>query len=307
MVKSRIRELKMKKKGITIVVVVILVATGYMGLEDGLEILVNEAATIEDTIASGDMRVTYIDVDQGDCTLIQTEEYNVLMDTGNNNQGETVVSYLQQQGVEHLDYLIFTHPDADHIGGGDNVLEAVEVDTVLMPELEHDTQTYQEVIDDIEAFEIEVIHPQVGNAFTIGDAQFTILCPEEELVSKNDINGSSLGIKLVHGKNSFVMCGDAEEESEEAMVRRFGDNLEADVLKCGHHGSSTATTDEFLRAVDPTWAVISCGVDNSYGHPHSEVISKLKDDDVQIYRTDKLGTIVAESDGVNISWSSEKR
>ena len=172
-----------------------------------------------------------------------------------------------------------------------------------MPEVANDTMTYQEVIDDIETYQVPVIHPTPGSSYTLGDAQFTVLCPESELLDKEDSNNASVGIKLIHGDNSFVLCGDAEEESEEAMVSRFGTDLECDVLKCNHHGSSTATSDLFLQATDPTWAVISCGKDNKYGHPHQEVIEKLNEDDVQIYRTDELGTIIAESDGKDLTWS----
>lgn len=296
------------KKSITAVIAaVVLLAGGYIGFDDIVELVGYGGTEITDTVASGEMRVTFLDVDQGDSTLIQTEGHNVLMDTGNNNQGEKVVSYLKERGVERLDYLILTHPDADHIGGGDNVLEAVDVETVLMPDIVNDTMTYDEVMEDIEAYHVEVMHPQAGDVFELGDAQFTVLCPEEEFVSEDDMNGSSVGIKLVHGKNSFVMCGDAEEKSEQAMVARFGKSLEADVLKCGHHGSSTATSDVFLKVVNPTWAVISCGKDNSYGHPHREVLSKLEDDDILVYRTDELGTITAVSDGADITWEAEKR
>lgn len=294
------------KRSITAVIaVIVLLAGGYIGFDDIVELAGYSHSAIDSTVASGEMKVTFLDVGQGDCTLIQTEGHNALIDTGNNNQGERVVAYLEERGVDRLDYLILTHPDADHIGGGDNVLEAVEVEKVLMPDVANDTMTYDEVMEDIGAYHVEVVHPQVGEIYELGDAQFTILCPEEELVSESDMNGSSVGIKLVHGQNSFVMCGDAEEESEQSMTARFGSSLEADVLKCGHHGSRTATSDIFLEAVNPTWAVISCGKDNSYGHPHREVLSKLEDDDILVYRTDELGTITAESDGMNIKWNAE--
>ena len=252
------------------------------------------------------MKVTFLDVGQGDCTLIQAGGQNMVMDVGNNDQGERVVSYLKEQGIGKLDYLLLSHPDADHIGGGDNVLENFEVQTVIMPEVANDTMTYQEVMEEISRYDVDVKYPEVGDIFTLGDAEFTILCPKPELLSQDDLNNSSVGIKLVHGENSFVMCGDAEAKSEQEMVKRFGSSLECDVLKCGHHGSSTATSDEFLAAVNPTWAVISCGKENRYGHPHSEVLDKLENDDVQIYRTDLRGTITAVSDGTQISWKCEK-
>ena len=264
------------------------------------------AQNIADTVATGQMKVTYLNVGQGDCTIIQTEGHNAMIDAGNNHEGKDVVDYLNQQGIDKLDYLILTHPDADHIGGGDDVLEKIEVEQVIMPDVANDTMTYEEVMDDIEKENVPVEHPKVGEEFGFGDATFTVLCPETDLVSSDDTNDASVGIKLVHGENSFVMCGDASEKSESAMVKRFGSALECDVLKCGHHGSRTSTSEVFLKATNPTWAVISCGVDNSYGHPHQETLERLNNDDVQVYRTDLLGTIIATSDGTNISWFSEK-
>ena len=261
---------------------------------------------IADTVATGQMKVTYLNVGQGDCTIIQTEGHNAMIDAGNNHEGKDVVDYLNQQGIDKLDYLILTHPDADHIGGGDDVLEKIEVEQVIMPDVANDTMTYEEVMDDIEKENVPVEHPKVGEEFGFGDATFTVFCPETDLVSSDDTNDASVGIELVHGENSFVMCGDASEKSESAMVKRFGSALECDVLKCGHHGSRTSTSEVFLKATNPTWAVISCGVDNSYGHPHQETLERLNNDDVQVYRTDLLGTIIATSDGTNISWFSEK-
>ncbi|MGF0032925.1 ComEC/Rec2 family competence protein, partial [Bariatricus sp. SGI.154] len=298
--------MKSGKKGknvAALVIAAVLAAAGYVNYDDIIDILeLGESPTqgIAETVATGDMRTTFLDVGQGDCTIIRTEGRNMVIDTGNNDQGDYVVNYLKENGITDLDYLILTHPDADHIGGADNVLENIDVETVIMPDVANDTMTYKEVIEDIDRYQVEVVYPNVGDIFTLGDAEFTILCPEEELVDQSDLNGSSVGIKLVHGKNSFVMCGDAEEKSELAMVKRFGSDLECDVLKCGHHGSSTATCDEFLKATNPTWALISCGQDNQYGHPHLEVLEKLRNDDVQVYRTDEMGTIIAVSDGENI-------
>lgn len=272
----------------------------YVQEQDG-----GAADSVEDAQdVSGEMRVTFLDVGQGDCTIVQASGHNMVIDAGNNGQGGKVVSYLEELGIEKLDYFILTHPDADHIGGADDVMENVEVEQIIMPDVSNDTKTYADVEHDIVTMDIPVIDPEVGAAYKLGDASFEILCPSE--IKDNDLNVSSAGIKLTHGKKSFVMCADAEAPSEKAMTETFGSGLECDVLKCGHHGSATATTEEFLENTDPVWAVISCGENNRYGHPHAEVISRLEDADVQIYRTDKLGTITAVSDGENISWKSER-
>lgn len=264
------------------------------------------SAMLKSQVTDGEMQVVFLDVGQGDCTIVRTREADMVIDCGDKGSGDLVVEYLQEQGIEKLEYLILTHPDADHIGGADEVLESIEVERVLMPDVANDTRAYEEVQEQIETQGIVTEHPSVGDEYQLGDAVFWILCPEKELVKESDLNGSSLGIKLVHGENSFVMCGDAESVSEQAMVERFGNNLECDVLKCGHHGSSTATSPAFLEATDPTWAVISCGEGNSYGHPHVEVLAALEEDDVQIYRTDRQGTIIALSDGKELRWSAEK-
>lgn len=294
---------KRLKNMIAAVVAVILAGGGFY--EAGEVLLGQTMEPMESPVVSGEMQVTFLDVGQGDCTIVQTEGHQMVIDTGNNNQGGVVVDWLLSHGITELDYLVLTHPDADHIGGADDVLRAVAVDTVIMPDVANDTVTYEEVAELIEEQQIPVIFPEVGAQYTLGDAGFTILCPQQEDISEDDMNGASVGMKLVHGSNSFVLCGDAEERSEARMAETFGKSLEADVLKCGHHGSSTATTDTFLKAVNPTWAVISCGADNSYGHPHQEVLEKLAEDDVQVYRTDQLGTITAVSDGEEILWSQE--
>ena len=264
-------------KGIPAAIMLILALIGGFAERGNLmERMSGEPAqNIADTVATGQMKVTYLNVGQGDCTIIQTEGHNAMIDAGNNHEGKDVVDYLNQQGIDKLDYLILTHPDADHIGGGDDVLEKIEVEQVIMPDVANDTMTYEEVMDDIEKENVPVEHPKVGEEFGFGDATFTVLCPETDLVSSDDTNDASVGIKLVHGENSFVMCGDASENSESAMVKRFGSALECDVLKCGHHGSRTSTSEVFLKATNPTWAVISCGVDNSYGHPHQETVVLL--------------------------------
>lgn len=253
-----------------------------------------------ESVAKGDMKVSFIYIGQGDATLIQTADAAMLIDTGEYDEKDKLLEGLEQAGVEELDYLILTHPDADHIGAGDVVIDKFKVDHVIMPELERSTKAYTYTMEAIEDQSIEVIDPEIGREYELGDAKFMIIAPYE--VEEDESNNASVGIKLVHGDNTFVFTGDAEQPAEKEMVQGNID-LECDVLKCGHHGSRTATSDAFLEAADPTWAVISCGQENQYGFPHSEVIAKLEDDDVQIYRTDTMGTVTAVSDGQNISWN----
>lgn len=249
-------------------------------------------------------RVHFIDVDQGDSILIESDGKYMLVDAGENDQGKVVVDYLNSVGVTKLDYIIGTHPHSDHIGGMDDVLDAFKVDKAILPNTTYDTKTYKSVLEGIAEQNTETIWAEVGNTYTLGNTSFMIIAPAKD--DYTDPNDWSVGIKLVCGESSFVMVGDAEAGAEKDILAT-GVDVEADVLKCGHHGSSTSTCKEFLKAVNPTYAIISCGVDNKYGHPHVEVVARLEDDDVIYYRTDELGTIIASTDGKNITWTSEKK
>ncbi len=257
--------------------------------------------------ADGYFRISFIDVGQGDSILIQAGDQAMLVDAGTNESGSVVTDYLRSLNIAKLDYLIGTHPHEDHIGGMDDVIRSFEISTVIMPDVSHTTQTYEDVLDALLEKELTITAPHPGDVYSLGDASFTILSPSEEIarqaVETGDLNNLSVGIRLVYGSTAFIMCGDAESASEEAMVES-GLLLKADVLKAGHHGSSTSTSDAFLAAVDPEYAVISCGRDNSYGHPHQETLDKLNAAGISIFRTDEQGTIVAVSDGSEITWSS---
>lgn len=277
---------------------------GYDTVLNGHEGIYNYGSEVA-VPANHTLRVSFLDVGQGDSVLVQEGESAMLIDAGDNEHGERVVAYLKEHGIGKLDYLLLTHPDADHIGGADDVLENLEVSQVLMTEVPNDTKSYREVLWEFVAEESLIRQPDIGEVYHVGNAWFKIIAPKPEYLDAADCNDASIGIKLTYGDNSFLMCGDAEEKSESAMVKRFGKELECDVLKCNHHGSHTATSESFLKAADPSWAVISCGKDNSYGHPHKEVLERLYEADVQVYRTDELGTIIVESDGKNLRFGQE--
>lgn len=253
------------------------------------------------TVAEGEMHVSFLDVGQGDSTLIQAAGQVMLIDAGKKDKSDEILSFLHSKGITFIDYFILTHPDSDHIGGAADIINAVEVGTLLIPAIEHDTQTYEHLIATVKEHRIPIETPFVGSLYTIGDAKFMVLAPSDP--KDSDPNNASIVIRLMHGKRAFLLCGDAEEKSEKAMLES-GYELSCDVLKCGHHGSISSLSDDFLAAADPTWAVISCGKDNQYGHPHQETLAKLEDDDVQIYRTDQLGTIIAISDGDQIAFKT---
>lgn len=249
----------------------------------------------------GTLEVHYIDVGQGDATLIKCGSHAMLIDGGNNNKGTTVQLYLKKQGVESLDYVIGTHPDADHIGGLDVIVYKYNCEKVIMPDYEKDTRTYQELVDVIHDKNMKITYPVVGEQYALGEAEFTIIAPNSNSYGGN-ANDYSVAILLEYGKNRFLFTGDAEEASEMEMLSN-GIELSADVYKVAHHGSRSASTQEFLNAVHPKYAVISCGEGNSYGHPHAEVLNRLRSMGVEVFRTDEQGSIIASSDGENITWN----
>ena len=246
-----------------------------------------------------ELRVHFIDVGQGDCILAETDGHYMLIDAGENDKGELVVSYLKEAGITSLDYIIGTHPHSDHIGGLDDVIEAFPAEIIMLPPIEHTTKTFEDVRDAVEAREMKLTKPVLGDTYSLGEASFTVLAPVGDY--GNDLNNWSIGIRLSYGDTAFVMCGDAEQEAEQDIVDS-GRLLSADVLKVGHHGSSTSTSDPFLDAVSPSYAVIQCGKGNSYGHPHRETMEKLEKRGIEVLRNDELGTITAKSDGQSISW-----
>lgn len=246
------------------------------------------------------LEIHYLDVGQGDSTLILCDGHAMLIDAGDNDRGTAVQSYLESQGVTTLDYVIGTHPDADHIGGLDVVLYKFDCQMVMMPDFEKDTRTYDDVVQTMKQKRYKNTLPEVGTVYELGSAVFTIVAPNGEY--GDNANDYSVGILLQHGKNRFLFTGDAEEASEADMLEN-GIDLEADVFKASHHGSRTANTEEFLQTVDPDYVVISCGQDNSYGHPHAEVMSRLRAMGISVFRTDEQGTIVAYSDGTEITFN----
>lgn len=262
---------------------------------------VGVGAETEKKEAAGELEVHFLDVGQGDATLIACDGHYMLIDAGNNDKGTLVQSYLEQQGVETLDYVIGTHPDADHIGGLDVILYKFDCGTVILPEVENDTRTYEDVIRVLEEKDYPVTAPVVGDTYTLGGASFTIIAPNGDY--GDDLNDWSVGILLQNGENRFLFTGDAGEQAEQDILAN-GIDISADVYKASHHGSDTASLEAFIQAVSPEYAVISVGEGNQYGHPHAEVLNRFREAGIEVFRTDEQGTIVAVSDGTDITWNT---
>lgn len=243
--------------------------------------------------------VHIIDVGQADSILIMSGQEAMLIDAGNNEDGQLVSDYLKNQGVKKLNYVIGTHPHEDHIGGLDNVIDNFQVDKLFMPKVTANTRTFEDVVDAANRKSIAFNEPVVGQNFKVGGGEFTILAPVSSKYSS--LNNYSIVIRLQYGNVSFLFTGDAEKESEKEMLKS-GINLKADVLKVGHHGGATSSTEEFLKAVSPEFALISVGANNDYGHPAKAVLNRLENIGAKIHRTDIEGNIVISTDGKDISF-----
>jgi Predicted hydrolase (metallo-beta-lactamase superfamily) len=243
--------------------------------------------------------VHFLDVGQGDCALIQTDNGKfLLIDTGTVESGEKVSDYLKQNKVKEIEYAVFTHPHDDHIGGAEKILKTFDVKHVLMPETVQTTTSFSELLKTLQLQKqekkLQIISPKVGDRYSVGGTSFQVLSPLD--AEAEDANNSSLVLKFVYKDVSFLFTGDAENKAEKEMLSRNAD-LDSDVLKAGHHGSDTSSTADFIKAVSPDAAVISCGKGNSYGHPSPSILDRFHENEIQILRTDLDGDIVFVSDG----------
>nr|WP_051585740.1 ComEC/Rec2 family competence protein [Caldanaerobius polysaccharolyticus] len=258
-----------------------------------------------EVLAKKELVVSYIDVGQGDSILVQGPSgKNMLIDAGIPEEGSKVVSYLKSRGVKKIDVLVATHPHSDHIGGMPDVIYAFPVNKVYMPKVGNNTYSYEKLLVAIKRKGLKVTTARAGVSLDLGSGvQVTILAPNSS--HYDDLNEYSAVIKLRYGDTSFLFEGDAGAISEKEMLK-LGYDLKADVLKVGHHGSAYSTSMAFLEAVSPRYAVISVGRYNDYGHPARVTLNRLRSQGVAIYRTDEKGTIIAFSDGKDISFTFEK-
>ncbi len=247
--------------------------------------------------------VHYIDVGQADSALVLCDDKAMLIDGGNVADSSLMVSYLKKMDIKYLDFVVCTHAHEDHVGGLSGALSYAKAGTVLAPESESDSKAYHNFKKKVSEQGLDIKHPIDGDKFYLGSSLVQILGPIYE--DDDDLNNTSIVLKITYGQTSFLFTGDAERDEENDIIDE-GYDLSATVLKVGHHGSETSSSYRFLREVMPEYAIISVGKDNSYGHPHEEPLGRLKDAGTEIYRTDECGDIIAESDGITVKIYTKK-
>ena len=290
----------MKKRLLSLFLLIALLLTGCT-------IVVEPVASTAAPVSGSGLTIHFIDVGQADCALLECDGEYMVIDGGNKDDGQRVISYLQQQGVEELAAVVCTHAHEDHVGGLPSVLAVYPTKAVYAPTRTYSSNIFDDFLYYVDQQRLEVTIPSPGDTFQLGETLITVLGPVQSYAETND---TSIVLRVEYGQTSFLFTGDMEVAAENDMLdywEKTGNSaiFDVDVLKVGHHGSETSTGYRFLNAVMPTYGVISVGTGNSYGHPHDEPMSRLNQAGVILFRTDELGHVVAASDGseITFTWS----
>ena len=285
----------MKKKLLTLLLALSLLLCGCA-----------ETLPAGSTVSDGGLTVQFIDVGQADCALLECDGQFLLIDGGNRDDSQLVVSYLEQQGVQELEAVVCTHAHEDHVGGLPAVLAVYPTKAVYAPTKTYSSNIFDKFVYYTDQQGLEITIPAPGDQFTLGQAMVTVLGPVKSYAETND---TSIVLWVKYGETNFLFTGDMETDAENDMLDYWEGKVDwkADVLKVGHHCSNTSTGYRFLNEVNPVYGVISVGKGNDYGHPHKEPMSRLRQAGVTILRTDELGTIQAVSDGkeVTFTWQNQ--
>lgn len=289
---------------LSVCVVVSLILTVSEKFFDGFgwdELSENVGIVGNNEISDYPISVHFIDVGQGDCTLVTSEFGNILIDSGESEYKDKVVSYLKNLRIDKIDYLIATHPHSDHIGSMYGVVDNFEIGQFYTSELdESDTPTsraYENLLYSLERKDVKSSFVEYGDSFEMGEIICDILAPVETIVG--NLNSMSVVLKISYKDFSVLITGDAETDEEKTILDTNCD-IQADILKVSHHASRTSSSIEFLQDVNPQYAVISCGENNKYSHPHNETLEKLDELSIEYFRTDEISTVIFSYDGQSI-------
>lgn len=290
------------KRLITIIIVICFIFGAYFYQETGNDTKANINYKKKEEVIKTDneLKVYFIDVGQADSILLSNNEEYMLIDAGNNEDGPKLISYLQGLGVTNLNYVIGTHAHEDHIGGMDDIIKNFSISRFFMPDVISTTKTFEDVLDALEQKQLTFETPNENETFSFADTKFNVLYVGNE---SNDLNDTSIVLKATYHNTSFLFMGDATSKIEKKLENK---NLSSDVLKVAHHGSTYSSTTSFLKKVSPKYAVISVGINNPYNHPSTKTISKLEQLGTKVYRTDEDGTIIATSNGNDITFETIK-
>lgn len=252
----------------------------------------------KDETTSNTLTIHFFNVGQGESILIQSEDEAMLVDAGSEENAPFLIQSLKLAGVQKLKYVIATHPHDDHVGAMAAILDAYDIQTVILSKRYLPNLEYQRVLDVIQKQQITVLYPQVNEIYTLNNDSFQFLGPLDN--DRPEVNNSSLVFRYVHQNVSILFTGDMEKEAEQDLLNK-GNFLQSTLLKVGHHGSETSSTEDFIKAVDPEGAIISVGPQNIYDLPDTLVLNQFKRHQIPVYRTDQMGTLILESDGTSYS------
>lgn len=295
----------MTKKTTLKVIIITLAALLVLGaISTGIyyyrDILFSEDV-LSRVLDEGGISIHFIDVGQGDSILIMTPDGNMLIDTGTNSSESVLKSYLLELDIKSFEYLVLTHPHDDHIGGADMIVKEFDVENIIMTDSDEDIEIYLTLLSLIDEYDVNVIEAISGESFSLGELTSTVIAPNKDYGEYDEVNSTSVVLKCEFGECSLIFTGDAEADSELEMIEEYGDFLDCDILKLGHHGSKTSSSYEFLEITSPEYAIACCGRDNTYGHPAAEVMYRLNLFKIELLRTDKDGSIVFVCDGEELT------
>ncbi|MEG0137845.1 MAG: ComEC/Rec2 family competence protein [Bacilli bacterium] len=285
---------KIKKLIISIFLVISILTYNYVTNKENIQNDLKASINIENS----DFEIRFIDVGQADSILIKSNKEYMLIDAGNNNDGENLVKYFKDLNIKEFKYVVGTHAHEDHIGGMDNIINSFKVNTFYMPDVITTTKTFEDVLDSLQNKNLKFETPKIGQKFYLGETLIEVIYVGTD---EKDLNNTSIVLKANYKDTKVLLMGDATKKTENEIINK---NLNSNVIKIGHHGSSYSSNQVFINKVNPQISIISVGKNNIYNHPNNETLETLKNS--KIYRTDLNGTIILKSDGKNIEIESEK-